>query len=242
MGNKAPALNGYRGSLAPETYEQVRSLLADGIPAREAARTLDVSYGQVRGVAEHVDQRRFTTSPMRVAVWDLETTNLRSDIGTLLVAAFLDLGTGETQSRTIDDYSGNTSHRERQLATWAGEQYAAANILVGFNSIGFDKNFLNGVRGRQRLEHLPPRFHIDLYQVARHGWKGIPQSYSLANLADVFGLHMQKDKPSKHDWRLANAGAPDAIERLRVRCIADVELTALVWECLEPFWQRWKGR
>jgi DNA polymerase III epsilon subunit-like protein len=177
------------------------------------------------------------TATFTVKVWDIETTNLRSDIGTLIIASFLDIHTGEIVTRTIKDFRGN----EKRLVLWVREQMVSADVLIGHNSTAFDRNFISGVLGRYGLEPLPPRMHVDTYHIARYGFKGIPQSYSMANLADLFSLVEKKDQPSKHDWREAGLLTPEALNRIKERCEADVRVNALLWEKLRPYWHLWKG-
>jgi uncharacterized protein YprB with RNaseH-like and TPR domain len=216
--------------------ERALSLRSAGVNVRDIARQVDAGYGTVR---YFLDRNKRSATPFIARVWDIETTNLKADIGILLVAAFLDLNDGTVESRTIDDFEGTVSQRERQLARWAREQYVQADLLIGHNSLAFDKNFLNGVVARHNLEPLPLRVHADTYLIARYGLKGL-MGYSLSNLADVFGVGV-KDLPSKNDWREANAGDPDSIKRLRHRCICDVVVTAAVWNRLKGYWAQWKG-
>ncbi len=210
---------------------------------RKIARSLGIGEKAVRYYCERRDADSYPDPvPLRSVVWDLETTNLKADIGTLMVAGFLDLITGEVTVRTIMDFEGTTiEEREGLLACWASSQFCLADILIGHNSLGFDRNFLNGVCGRHGLEPLPKRLHIDTLQVARHGFKGLMQSNSLENLGDFFKVGV-KNKPSKHDWRLANLTDPDAISRITERNVSDLFLTAAVWSKLLPHWQRWRGQ
>lgn len=229
------------GALPNVTKEQVDRLKAQGLGGRRIAEELGLSYGQVRYYLES-DRPSSAVAQIRSQVWDLETTHLRSDMGTLLVGAFLDLGTGVMSVRSINDFKGTQRERERQLALWVRDQVVESDILIGHNSLAFDKNFLNGVLARLGEDPLPPRQHVDTYQIARNGFKGYLQSYSMANLADFFGLAEQKDKPSKHDWRSANILDDDALLRITQRCVADVHVTALLWEKMKPFWHKWRGK
>lgn len=177
---------------------------------------------------------------MRCVVFDLETSNLRSDIGSLRVACFGELSANGTlkdlQTRDILEM-----HGEKNLAEWIVNRIEEADILIGHNVDAFDKNFLNGVLIRWNLPKLPKRYYIDTLMVARYGMKGLLQSCSLENLADYFRLPIQKDHPSKHDWRGANDMEPEPLSRIRKRCISDVEITALLWAKLKPFWLDYKG-
>lgn len=180
---------------------------------------------------------------IRTKVWDLETTSLKADIGSLLVAAFLDVdkSSGGLVSRTINDFDGTWEDKEEQLLMWTLEQIHDADILVGHNTKAFDRNFLNGVEFRHGLQPRSPVLHVDTYLVARYGVKGLFQSCSLSNIADVIGVG-EKDRPAKGDWRKAISGDPESMERLRVRCEEDVKLNAAVWARLKPYWLLWRAR
>ena len=177
---------------------------------------------------------------MKTFVFDCETSNLRSDIGSLRVACFAELNSeGEIFKILTRDVL--EMHGEKNLAQWIAHRIEEADILIGHNIDGFDKNFINGVLIRWNLPKLPKRYYIDTLMVARYGMKGLLQSCSLENLADYFRLSIQKDKPSKHSWRGANDMEPASLKKIRKRCISDVQVTALLWEKLKPFWLEYKG-
>lgn len=237
--------------LTDQQETEIQALAGLGWGGRRIAQAIEVPYGRVRrfleteGTAQQQQRPPDELPPgaIRSVVWDLETTNLKSDIGTLLVAGFLDLNTGEAVSRTIlDSPGGSFGEKERSLAVWARGQVERADILVGHNTLAFDTAFLNGVLRRNREERLPRRLHLDTLSIARYGGKWALQSNSLANLADFLGLAADKDRPSKHSWREANLLDPDAVERIRDRCEADLFLNAEVWHELRHAWFHWRGR
>jgi len=176
-----------------------------------------------------------TAPAFRAVVYDLECTNLKSDLGLLLCAAFLDLNDGTVVSKTIKQGG------EKALARWCAKQVEAADLLIGHNETAFDRHFIDGVLTRHGLPPLPRRIHIDTYQTARHGWGGIPSSYSLRNLSAFFGLSEEKESLGKEYWRTALTD-PESMRLLLEHCEADVRVTALLWEKLRPFYMGWRGR
>lgn len=110
--------------------------------------------------------------------------------------------------------------------------------MIGQNSLAFDRWFLNGVLFRHELGSIPRRIHIDTYQTAK-GRLGM--GASMANLLDMAKLGT-KDAPSKHDWREANIGDPEAVARIRERCEKDVIATAKLWQKLKPTYMERFGR
>lgn len=225
--------------------EEVLLLKLEGFGGRAIAQRLEVPYGKVRGIleknrgswaaaTEKVDPRDFGASPLKLVVWDIETTDLRSDIGRLVIVSFLDAHTGKLETR---DY---TEGGERALAVWAKEKVAEADMLIGHNTKAFDRNFVNGVLARHGETPLPDRQHLDTYLIARYGLKGVLQSNRLSNLADFFNVGQDKYQPSKHDWRDVLV-EPESLAEIRKRCEEDVMLNLKVWHALKPYWHKWKG-
>lgn len=214
-----------------------------GWQPQKIADALQVDVSKVNRYLGIMDKKEYPDpEPIRAFVWDLETTGFKSDIGTLLMGSFLDLATGEVvTARLSSDPNVPIEHAERELVEEVRALYLSASILIGHNSLAFDKNWLNGVSARHGLEPLPTRYHIDTYTVARFGLKGSYQSNSLSNLADILGVGV-KDRPPKADWRHANIRDEDSLERIRLRCESDCYLTAAVWSKLEPYWVLWKGQ
>ena len=223
---------------------------------RVIAEQLGISYGKARWLDDKYNKQvdkyhpevlteSFTDiQPIKSYVWDLETTNLNAFMGQLVVASFLDLNDGSIQTRTIYDFGGDNAEKEKALLFWVIDRLTEADILIGHNTLGFDMGFIRGRLAIHGLSDivLPRRQHIDTYQLARHGFKGKPQGYSLENLADFFRLPLGKDKPSKHDWAASIILDEAAIGRIAGRCEADVLVTAYLWAALKPYWHVWKGR
>jgi hypothetical protein len=217
---------------------------------RWIAEEEDISYGKAR----HLDNKynksarevkfQGTTVPAIKGpvtyVWDLETTGLNTFMGQIIVASFLDMATGGIDTRTIYDFDGD----EIPLLYWIIEKMTEADILVGHNILGYD---LGMVRGRLAIHGLsevvlPKRQIWDTYMIARYGFKGKPQGYSLENLLDFFRLPVAKDKPSKHDWAGSIILDEDAITRISQRCEFDVLGNAYLMTALMPYLHQWKGR
>lgn len=181
--------------------------------------------------------------PVTAYVWDLETTNLNTFMGQLIVASFLDLTDGQIYTRSVNDYEGNYGEKEIQLLEWTVAMIERADVLIGHNTLGFDLGFLRGRIAIHDLDlTIPKREHWDTYQIARHGFKGKPQGYSLENLADFFRLPIGKDKPSKHEWAASIVLDADAIERIIERCEADTVVNAHLWTRLRKYRHAWRGK
>lgn len=174
---------------------------------------------------------------------DIETSDLKADIGTLLIASFGELDNDDNVvdivTATIDTVGrGTVAQREKSLAIWAKQQWAAADIVIGQNHIGFDRHFVDGVLFRNNLDLLPRRVLLDTYQIAKGK---LAMSASMRNMVDIMHLG-EKDAPSKDDWRLANNGDKEALERIKQRCESDVMMTAGMWKRLKPLYLSHYGR
>lgn len=223
---------------------------------RYIAEMLGITYGKARWLDDKYNKQSdkyhpevevegySEIRPFVSYVWDLETTNLNTFMGQLIAASFLDLSDGSIQTKTINDFTGDNANKELLLLFWVIDRLTEADVLIGHNTLGFDMGFIRGrlaIHGKGDIV-LPRRHHIDTYQVARHGFKGKPQGYSLENLADFFRLPVGKDKPSKHEWAASIILDEGAIDRIAERCEADVLVNAHLWTALRPYYHLWKGR
>lgn len=174
---------------------------------------------------------------------DIETSDLRADIGTLMVACFAEIDSDgkiiELRTQTIQSIGkGSVAEREKKLVLWTKAQWEHGDIIIGQNHIGFDRHFIDGVLFRSNLPLLENRILIDTYQTAK-GKLGM--GASMRNLVDIMHLGA-KDAPSKDDWRNANSGDKEALERITARCESDVRMTNDMWNRLKPLYMSKYGR
>ena len=224
---------------AEQKYKAIE-MFATGATLLEVTTETGVADYSARELKKAADEYTLPIDPYVTQVWDIETTDFKADIGQLMVSSFLDLRTGVPNSRTVLDFKGNLKEREAQLAVWTVEQLVRSDALIGHNIKAFDRNFLSGVLARNHMPQAPKRTYLDTMLIARYGLKG-KIGASMANLADILGLPIPKDAPSKNDWRLYIGGDPDAIERITVRCETDVIVNALLWHELKRYYYSWKG-
>lgn len=231
----------YRGSLTKEQQNQVLDLNLEGWGYQKISEQSGISYGKVRRWLEHYannqeieDREEDWEYPnLSVVCFDLETTDLNTFFGRLLVASFLDINTGVMETHTLYDFEVDKKlsidEMELMLLWWATDQYEEAFILVGQNITAFDRHFLQGRHEVLETGYvMRPALHFDTRQIAQHQAKIRPQGFSLENLLDYYRLPVQKDKPSKHEWARSRELNREAIARLVVRCELDVKGTALL--------------
>jgi hypothetical protein len=221
-----------------QKYEAMK-LFATGHSLAEVCSATGVADYSARKLKALTEERKIDVS-YRVQIWDIETTDFKADIGTLMVSSFLDLDTGVPNSRTVLDFDEPLESAERQLAEWTIGEIAKSDVLIGHNIKAFDRNFLSGVAARSGLPLVPKRDYRDTMLIHRYGVKGKMGS-SMANIADVYGLPIPKDAPSKNDWRRYIGRDPAAVARITERCELDVIVNALIWEKLKPYYYEWRG-
>jgi hypothetical protein len=203
---------------------------------RAIADALQISYGKVRGVLERartasaqgntaqVDAQEeaslgasapsLTGPAVRVAVWDIETTDFKSDIGRLTVSSFYYPEDGDLRTKTFKDFKDG----ERGLAVWTRDRLAELDFVIGHNHKAFDRNFLNGVLARHEAGMIPRIGWWDTYLIARYGLKG-NMGVSMANpdSLDEIARRCEEDvklnyliflklKPYLHRWLHRNEG------------------------------------
>ena len=219
--------------LSEEEQRRVQELAADGMGRRSIAAKLDLSERMVRDYLEALPAP--TLYPIKVRVWDLETTDFKADIGEIRVASFFDLNTGVMYTRTHRDFDS-----EVEFVEWIISMMNESDVLVGHNSLAFDKPYVTGVAARLGLGKPEKRIHWDTYLIARYGWKA-NIGYSLENIADHLGLSRTKSKPSKHKWRELITDRADDLSEIVERCESDCLITAEVFDYLKPYLFEWKG-
>jgi uncharacterized protein YprB with RNaseH-like and TPR domain len=175
---------------------------------------------------------------LNAKVFDVEVTNLRTDLGVLMCAAFYSLADGAVESRSKNDFG---KKGELALVKWVRQQIVDSDMLIGHNILAFDRHFVDGVLARYNLEPLPRRILVDTLMIARYGFQGLPSGNSLRNLSSFFKLGEVKESLDKEQWRQA-MDDPQAMSELVAHCEADVRVTALLFDRLKPYWFRWQGR
>lgn len=171
---------------------------------------------------------------MRIGFWDLETTALDADFGQLLCGVIgeyvsTDPLTPMVHPFELDDFKSPEGRcDDRGLATRIRDYIESFDLLVGYNSILFDKRFLNtrlaayGERGCRF-----PR-HKDLLYVMRSAFR--LNSNSLANASIFLFGRTLKTAMDKRRWRQAHAGLRAAYNEVIEHCVYDVLEVARMWD------------
>jgi len=171
---------------------------------------------------------------LRPGYWDIETSGFKADFDTILCAGIAD-GFGNVVQRKRTDFPQEHILDDRGLCIWLRDTLEQDyDVLVGWNSKMFDRDFLNV---RLVMEHhenpLRERLHVDAMYLVPQG----KMSRSLDNVARALRLQddrVHKTKFDKRIWALANAGDEEAMAHIVDHNYKDVLLTRRVFGALAP--------
>jgi uncharacterized protein YprB with RNaseH-like and TPR domain len=181
---------------------------------------------------------------MRFAIFDIESTKLKSDQGFLLCAGFRDYASGAKKILRLGDVRWGRAGRDRllidqHLAVAIRTELEAYDGIITWNGKMFDIPFLNDrlmFCGERRVR---PLFHLDPMYQARQGRAAMTSS-RLDWVAKSLGCPMLKTPLIMNTWTLAEA---EAIAHFRYgrsnfdsiieHNDADLDVTAWVYDKLK---------
>jgi uncharacterized protein YprB with RNaseH-like and TPR domain len=160
-----------------------------------------------------------------IAVFDLETTDLKADFGRLLCGSVLSYPSMEMRSFRIDECNGGSVARDGPLAVAIRDEIEQHHMSAGYYSKGFDISFLNTrlmVNNERKMDSM---LHIDPIWFYR-GWRGANfRSSKMKVVAKVLGLEETKQEVPDEVWINARHGDKGSLDILVDRCESDVRIT-----------------
>lgn len=197
-----------------------------GLGMKKIAELLETTEWQVRKAKEEIKSRAIGPT---FAYWDIETTNLRPEMGRIIISSILSYPSMEFTTFRQDEMSEDyTDDRAISLAT--RDTLERHNFIVGWYSKGFDVPFLNTRLVASGERKLRNHLHIDPHYQHK-GWHGIkPTRGSLEAAAEFWGLDERKYSVDKKVWADAGIGKKYALDILVERCESDVRLLAQITE------------
>lgn len=157
---------------------------------------------------------------MNVVLWDIESSGLNADWGTIYSIAWKRLGEKRVHCRNVTQYDG-LLFDDRPLLRDVYPELAAADMWVTHNGVRFDVPFVNAKLLEYRMPTLPPIPHVDTYNsIARKHLR--VSSRRMGNLCEYFGLTDQKESLTRKEWREAQRGSAAAIKRIARYGMQDV--------------------
>lgn len=165
---------------------------------------------------------------MKVAYFDLETTNLKADVGRLLCGSVLCYD-GSMHTVRWDEMATKKELRhgltnDEKVAVAVRDLLNAHHVVCGWFSKGFDVPFLNTRLAAFGNKLVERHLHIDGIWYMK-GWRGLgTRSAKLAVAAEFFGLDERKMDVDVNVWVRGQAGEREAMDVLVERCESDVRL------------------
>jgi len=166
---------------------------------------------------------------MKIACFDIETWDLSPEFAPLVCASVLDVGSGEMTTYRMDSYRKRRRAEDytddRALLCDLRDLLNGYNLLMGWNSKGFDIPLIQTRLSKWGEEMLQPTLHVDAMWAFR-GWHGLkPRSSKLKHVSEFFGFE-EKPELDADVWLKARGGNKAAIDEVVDRCEADVRITA----------------
>lgn len=163
---------------------------------------------------------------LTVAVFDLETTDLKADVGGILVCSIYVWPRGEMITFRQDQIENKRNMADdSEMCRLVKEELDKHDIHIGWYSKGFDVTFLNTRLVKNGMKPIEPRLHVDPIWYFR-GFRGLkPRSSKMSVVAEFYDLDDRKQAVDVQTWRDAAVGDTDAMDILVDRCESDVIIT-----------------
>lgn len=160
---------------------------------------------------------------MKTAYFDCETSDLKGDVGRLLIASIL-CHDGEMVTFRSDQMTKNLAN-DRAICKATRDVLEEHDILVAWYGKGFDLPFVRTRLAANGERILAPRLVLDPCFHYR-GWRGLgPRSSKLSTIAEFYKLDERKQSVDVSVWiDAALGGSKKAMKELATRCESDVRL------------------
>jgi uncharacterized protein YprB with RNaseH-like and TPR domain len=173
-------------------------------------------------------------NPAKILLWDIETTNLKMDFGTILCIGYKWLGENKVHVPAITDYPGwqKDPTNDKKLIKDFIEVYNSADLTVTYFGIGFDRKCINAKALEWGLPLPAPIPMVDLFYTVK-GNLALSRK-SLQNVGYYLGLSTEKTPVEGKIWRRATTGHAGSIKYIVDHCRADVLILEEAYERLKP--------
>lgn len=173
---------------------------------------------------------------MRIAAFDIETTDLKAFMGTLLCCSFQPILPPECKQPkaytiALEIEPGNTDpNPDKELAMAIREELTKYDMVVSWNGKMFDVPFVNARLLKHRELPLQIKFHLDAMYCAGYSANRIG-SKKLENVQQFLDLPSSKTKLDWDIWKMAMKGNGEALKQVIHHCEQDVKVLA------EAYWR-----
>lgn len=176
---------------------------------------------------------------LKLATWDIESTGLNADFGYVLCVCVYDVQTRQVRTVRIDDPRNPDPNSDKWVVDEAIKLLNEYELLVGWYSSKFDRNFLNS---RAVMHNLRPNrrtgtfftteYWRDLWYTSKFRLK--LRSNRLAVVSDFLFGKTIKNAITPDVWNGAIRGEKKALDYVVHHCELDVKETFRVYKRLMP--------
>lgn len=182
---------------------------------------------------------------MRIAAFDIETTDLKALMGQVLCCSFKPIAIDaeftandprcEPYTFRIDDkrFKGEDWEDDSVLVQGILDELATYDLIVSWNGKLFDVAFLKAKSAEYQLAPARLRWHLDAMWIVRNGMR--IGSSKLINVQKYLGVDSEKTDITWGDWRKASRGVKKSMDIVVEHCEADVEVLSEVYWRLLPY-------
>lgn len=174
---------------------------------------------------------------MKIAFFDIETTDLKALMGRVLSCTILPLDSDDYTVIRGDEkpYRGKSKIDDSKVVQGIKEELDKYNMVVGWNSKMFDIPFINARLAKHGLAPVTPQFHLDLMWYAKGSSMRIG-SARLDNVQKFLAPDGNAKTPiSWEKWQLASTFDKEAMDEVIEHNVADVFVTRDMYHHLLPY-------
>lgn len=179
-----------------------------------------------------VDEKTGVLRPIRIAVWDIETTGLNADYGYALCVGVMDVRTGKCTTIRIDDRRNPDKTSDKWVVQEATKLLDSFDLLVGWYTCRFDFPFMDSRIAKHGGKFIERNFRRDLWFTSRSRLK--LRSNRLAVVGEYLFGKSCKNAITPDVWNGAIRGDKQAIDYVVHHCELDLRETNRVYKRFMP--------
>lgn len=173
----------------------------------------------------------------KICFFDLETSNLNANVGTILTAGWKFLDSKKVHCVSVDQFNSfkRDPTNDKEVAKAVANALMESDIICGWYSARFDFPYLQSRLLFHGLKPLPKMPHIDLWRTAKYELK--LTSNRLASVSDF--LDLDDKTPIKfREWLKAMSGNKKSIRYIREHNIQDILVLEQAYLKMRPLIQQ----